>query len=163
MRINIIWGSHLPVLIKLVGETTGDILELGTGLFSTPFLHWSCFNKKRKLVSYEGAGEYIKLLEPYKNDFHDVHAVEDWDSIDIEKKWDIAFVDHAPDIRRGIEAGRFANHAKYVILHDSAPHNDKYYHYDKIYPLFKYRFDYKKTIPNTTVLSNFVDLTNFKI
>ena len=66
MRINITWGSHLPILIKLVGETTGDILELGIGLYSTPFLHWSCFPNKRKLVSYESAEGYIKLLKPYR-------------------------------------------------------------------------------------------------
>ena len=48
-------GSHLPVLIKMVLMTDGPILELGTGFFSTPVLHWLCAEKKRKLVSYDSS------------------------------------------------------------------------------------------------------------
>ena len=42
MKIFAGWGSHLPVLIHLMNHTTGDVLELGTGLYSTPYLHHAC-------------------------------------------------------------------------------------------------------------------------
>jgi hypothetical protein len=33
------WGSHVELLAAAAVSTTGDILELGTGFFSTPLLH----------------------------------------------------------------------------------------------------------------------------
>ena len=157
------WGSHLPVLIKLVGITDGAILELGGGLYSTPYLHWACFPTKRKIVSYDSDPKYFGLMAQYKEVFHEVNLVTNWDEIDLNYPWDIAFIDHVTE-RRGIDAARLANLVKYVVIHDSDPTKvNRIYGYDKIYPLFKYRFDYKETSPNTTVLSNFIDLSNFKI
>ena len=83
--------------------------------------------------------------------------------MEILELWDIVLIDHSPDKRRGIEAKRLANNAKYIILHDSEPDKDKLYQYSKAYPHFKFRYDYTEAYPNTTVLSNFVDLENFKI
>jgi hypothetical protein len=165
MKIIKAWGSHLPILMKLVSITDGDILELGTGLYSTPYLHWACFPTRRTLVSYDNNLSYIRYMNQYLEPFHQIIAVENWDDINIEKPWDIAFIDHAPDFRRKEEAKRLANCAKYVVIHDSDPTSGgkRAYKYDEIYPFFKYRYDYTETSPNTTVLSNFVDLTNFKI
>ena len=163
MRISKTYGTHLPVLIKLLGITDGPILELGIGLYSTTYLHWTCFSKKRKIVSYENQAGWIYYFEKYRSDFHQINFIENWDELEVKDFWDIILIDHGPDIRRGIDAGRFANNAKYIILHDSEPKNDYRYRYSEIYPLFKYRFDFNEVIPHTTVLSNFVDLTNFKI
>ena len=33
------WGSHVRLLTAAALSTRGDILELGTGFFSTPLLH----------------------------------------------------------------------------------------------------------------------------
>ena len=163
MKIMKAWGSHLPVLIKLVSITEGPILELGGGLYSTPYLHWACFPSKRKLVSYDSDQKYFQQMSQYKDFFHDVFLVNDWNVVGIDFPWDIAFIDHVTE-RRGIDAARLANLAKYVVIHDSDPIKENIpYGYDKIYPLFKYRFDYKEISPNTTILSNFVDLTDFKI
>lgn len=157
------YGSHLPVLMKIMNETEGDVLELGAGLYSTPFLHWTCFPTKRKLVTYDTA-DYNDVMKKYRDtSFHETHVIDNYDDINIEKPWTVAFIDHAPEIQRGKEAKRLANYAQYVILHDSEPSNDIHYKYNEVYPLYKYRFDYKDVAPNTTVLSNFIDLTNFKI
>jgi|2_EtaG_2_1085320.scaffolds.fasta_scaffold00145_44 hypothetical protein len=164
MKINIKknYGSHLPVLIKVMNETSGSVLELGTGLYSTPYLHWACFSQKRKLVSYDSK-EYIDLAASYKDTFHEVYGIDDFSKIDIEKTWDVALVDHTPAERRKEEVKRLAFFANYIIIHDSEHWYDKDYKYSEIYPLFTYRFDYKEAWPHTTVLSNFVDLTNFKV
>jgi hypothetical protein len=163
MKISIRFSSHIPVLMKLVKETNGPILELGIGPSSTPYLYWTCFPNKRKLVSYENSEGYIRYFKDTKSDFHELNLISDWDKLDTGGTWDIVFVDHSPDERRYIEARRFAQTARYVVLHDSNPENDGLYKYSEIYPLFKYRFDYKDAHPNTTVLSNFVDLSNFTI
>ena len=153
----------MPVLINLVNRTEGDILELGSGIFSTPYLHWACYANKRKLVSYDNSPEFINLMQQYANDYHEVVSVTDYADAKIEKFWSIAFVDHDPAFRRGIDAGRLANYAQFVVLHDSDPRNDNDYHYPDIYPLYKYRWDFTEVVPHTTILSNFVNLDDFKL
>lgn len=139
--------------------TDGPILELGTGLFSTPFLHWACHDSKRELVSYDHNEHYVNLFKRFNADFHKVLFIEDWDKIKIDRLWDIALVDHDED-RRYKETERLANHVKYLVVHDTEPKTYKANKYSEIFPLFKYRHDYTETKPYTTVLSNFVDLSN---
>jgi len=149
-------ATHLPILMRLVNMTDGPILELGTGVFSTPYLHWVCFEKKRKLVSYEEKLSYFEMVKQYICDYHAIYI--DWNKID-QEHWSIVLVDHYPPNRK--EAiKRLANSADYIILHDSDDEYDESYKYSEIYPLFKYRYDFDKVLPRTTVLSNFKDLSN---
>jgi len=152
------WGSHLPVLSKLAPLSSGDILELGVGWFSTPILHWTCMEQNRKLVSYENNEEYYNLFKDGKNNNHEFYFVNSWDKADIKKEWGLAFIDFRPKLERRKAVRILANLAKYIIIHDSDPHSEKYYNYNSIYPLFKYRYDYMKFMPGTTVLSNFENL-----
>lgn len=164
MRISIKYASHLPVLAKIVGKTKGPILELGIGIYSTPYLHWICFPKKRKLTSYENVEGWIRYFKDCRNDFHDIKLIDDWNKLEIDQFYDIALIDYEPGNQRHIAAKKLANNVKYIILHDSEPENDSTYKYSEIYPLFKYRFDYTSyNKAHTTVLSNFVDLKNLKI
>ena len=156
------YGSHLPVLMKVVGMTTGDIVELGTGTNSTPFLHWSCYPTKRHLVSYDCQPKYFPYAEMFRDDFHEVHFVEDWDKIDLAKPWSVAFVDHSPNTRRIVDIKRLL-HAEYVVVHDTENKRDKDYGYSEIFPLFKYHYKYREVMPHTSVLSNVHDLSNFRI
>ena len=154
------WGTHLPILMKIIGITDGAVLELGMGMWSSPYLHWACFEKKRELVSCEANLEYLRMFKWFShNDYHKMIAIKDWDKAPIERPWDVVLVDH-DDIRRSIEIKRLANYAKYIIVHDTDPKAALGYEYPKIWPLFKYRYDYTKVSPNTSVLSNLVDLSN---
>lgn len=151
-------GTHLPVLIKLVQATTGPIAEVGGGLYSTPFLHWACFDKKRELATFENNPTYYKIAKQYGFHNHKVIFVEDWYEADLERYWDIVLIDHAPGERRAIDAIRVANYARYVVLHDTEERTSKEYGYERIYPHFKYIYQYTGAKPYTTVLSNFDDL-----
>lgn len=162
-RYNPAWGSHMPVLTKVMELSDGPVLELGMGLFSTPLLHMLCFNKDRHLTSYESDEKFFKMHGNFVSPLHRIEYVTDWDSIRIdETPWGVVFVDHEAD-RRAIETKRVANMARFVVIHDSEKRNDEAYGYPSIYPLFKYRLDYTKAVPHTTILSNFVDLSNIKI
>ena len=160
MKVRIRYGSHLPALIRLVEITEGPILELGIGLYSTPYLHYACLPSKRELTSYENDEAWFKTFKDCRTNFHEVNLVEDWDSLMFDKFWDIAFIDHGPDDRRKDEALKLRNNANYVILHDSDPENDDLYKFSEIYRYFKYRADYTECKPHTTVLSNFMKLEN---
>jgi hypothetical protein len=157
------WGTHLPVLIHLIGITDGPVLELGMGLYSSPFLHWACHTSKRPLDSYDNEQEWFGLNGQYRSENHSVTLVDDWDKIDVKKDWDVAFIDLNPVLRRKDMAARLADCAKFVVLHDSQGGDKNIYLYQEIYPLFKYKYNYDGAKPNTVILSNFVDLSNFKI
>ena len=153
------FGSHLPILIKIVGMTDGPILELGMGAYSTPYLHWVCFESKRKLVSYEGDKGCYEINKAYASDYHKVTFVEDWDTVDLSGHWSVALIDHEQD-RRIHEISRLVNSVDYIVAHDSEGRWNRKYKYSEIYSLFKYRYDFIKTRPFTVVLSNFKDLSN---
>lgn len=158
------WGSHMPVLMRMVEFTGGDIAEFGTGIYSTPFLHYTCMLQGRHLTSYESNPAFYEIYKGYQCDFHDVVFVEDWEKLRLKPKrrWDIAFIDVDPDLARKEIAKKVRTLANYVILHDSQPQDEKYRHYSsEVYPLYRRRYDYTKLMPNTTVLSNFKNINLF--
>lgn len=159
-KFHVSYGSHIPVLMKLLSITDGPILEMGGGFFSTPFLHWACFDNKRELVTYENIPEFYDFERQCECDFHKVIFMDNFDDATIEKPWDIVLIDQWPAIRRKDDIRRLANWAKYIIVHDSEKSQSHHYHYEEIYPLFKYHFKYRGIKPHTSVLSNFY---NFKM
>jgi len=165
MKIMLHWGSHLPVLMKVIALTDGPVLEMGTGLFSTPYLHWACYLSHRSLVSYENSLEYYDTNKCYQHDdFHDVRYVEDWDAADIERPWDVALIDHRPSERRIVDVARLAQWVKYLVLHDTGPKKDRHYHYSQVFPLFASRYDFNDVQrAKVTVVSNLVDLGRFSL
>lgn len=164
IRVSTRYGTHLPCLIKAMEKTKGDVLELGMGVFSTPYLHYQCMLSKRKLVSYENFEPWMKFFSTkygYQDEYHELIFVNDYKDAKIDKPWDVVLIDQTPDISRSETIIRLADKAKYIIIHDSSPKFDVQYGYNKIYPLFKYRTNWTKDSNNATVLSNFVDLKDF--
>lgn len=156
MRIGKSRGSYLPILSIFVSNTSGNILELGVGFCSTPYLHWNCYPKKRKLVSYENNPEYYSFARSWEDNFHEIYCISSWDNIDFSNSWSIAFIDHCPHFRRAIEAKRLM-HADYLIIHDSESRNDNKYHLSTVRNLFKYDYQYRGAYPYTCILSNKYD------
>ena len=146
--------------------TDGDVLELGTGVFSTPYLHYECLLNKRSLVSYDNDEAWLLKFTTalsgnhnyHKKPHHDLRYVEKWDDADIERPWDVALIDHSPSERRRADIKRLAKFAKYIVAHDCNGMSDGQYGYSKIYPLFKYKKIWDKDGTHTVVLSNFKDL-----
>lgn len=155
-------ATHLPMLVKTFELTKGDVLELGSGYFSTSILRWLCQMHRRTLYSYESSNFWFQKVIIRPVSFHKVIKVDNWNEAKIERHWGMVLIDHAPDKRRWIEIRRLANLAEYIVIHDSNLSEIKRYGYEKIWDLFKYRYDYTKLNPNTTVVSNFHDLKELK-
>jgi hypothetical protein len=155
-------GSHLPVLMKLLPMTMGPVVELGCGLYSTPFLHWACFHNKRSLLTYENNPAWLKFARLFENNYHKVIEVIDWDSINFYHPISVALVDHGPDRRRKQEVKKLVN-ADFVVIHDASNTHDRVYKLSTIRHLFKYRWKYNRVAPMTAVWSNRYDLTNFRV
>jgi len=154
-------GSHLPALIHLFQITTGPILELGSGMYSTCFLHWACHPHSRPLYTYDGQAEWMPFAEQFRTDWHRVELVTDWPSLDLSGPWSIALVDHdGPGVVRGQELRRL-QHAEYVVCHDAERHVQ--YGYTDVFPLFKYQYLMRNSRIRTMILSNTHDLRGFTL
>lgn len=152
------WASHQPILIKVMEMTSGPVLELGIGPNSTPLLHWLCYVSGRKLVSYESDRGWFDQHKHFHRPHHELHFVEDWDNINIDGPWSLAFIDHKPASRRRKEVYRLVNNSQFVVVHDTQPEDNHFYRHERAFARFKYRFNYTKNKPHTSVLSNFVDV-----
>lgn len=151
MRYKAHWGSHIPMLVKAFEASEGPVLELGMGVFSTPLLHWLCLDAGRTLVSYDNDPTYFEMNRTFDSPDHHIHFADNWDTIDIDRHWGLVFVDHHPSQRRGTDARRLADKCDIMVLHDT--NESEKHDYDAVYPLFEYRYDWKRAKPYTTVLS----------
>ena len=152
-------GSHIPVLHKLLSTTSGPVLELGCGWYSTTYLHWACWPNRRRLVSYESDRHWTTAVSPFRSSYHQIMWTDNWDSVDLSEPWSVALVDHHPNLRRVKDIERLT-HAEYVVVHDiDGP--KRRYHYHRVYPMFKYSYIYTGEHPNTGVFSNVHSLEGF--
>jgi hypothetical protein len=94
----------------------------------------------------------------YISENHEMFLVDDWDKADIEKPWDVALVDHAPNERRVTEVIRLAPFVKFLVLHDTEPKREIAYHYAEGYAMYKFRVDFPIARTHVSILSNFVDV-----
>ena len=138
----------------------GAVLEMGAG-YSTLFLHWMCLDGGRELVTYENDKPFYDMVKHCESDFHRVHLVDNWNDAKIERGWAVALIDHRHGIRRKDDIRRLADFARCLVVHDSQGRSNRHYHYDEIYPLFKYRRGYGSVLPQTIVLSNYIDVTDW--
>ena len=155
------WSSHFPFLLKAVQNTTGPILELGSGLYSTPLLHWLCEEHGRKLLTLESNRQFYSLLSIYSSPTHEIRLVRDWDKENFDEDWSVVLVDHRRE-RRAIDALRLKDNAQYIVIHDSEERHRKKFKYDaSFWANFKYICHWKFADPNTSVVSNKVNLNIF--
>lgn len=156
MRISKNFTTHMPMLIKTVQASSGPVMELGGGMFSTPLLHWLCHETGRTLITYESNFEYFRALRNFQSKNHRIRFIESWDDIDLKTFWSVILIDHVAE-RRKIDALKFKNNADYIVIHDTQ--ETEYYGYDdEFWSNFKYRYDWKNTTPNTSVISNFKNI-----
>ena len=158
-------GTHIPTLLKVIPLTTGDVCEVGGGFFSTPILHWLC--QGRKLVTYEQDPDYYHMVKKFQTYNHRIRKVEDWNEVDYNRHWGVVFIDHSigrkpneKGLQRGDSVIKFTN-ADVIILHDTEPEVAHKYHYNLVFPKFKYRLDWNQCKPFTSVLSNVIDVTKW--
>lgn len=145
-------GTHLPVLSILINRTDGAVLEMGAGYNSTPLLYWACKAQHRLFRSYENDKKWCEKMGDFTT------YIDDWDKAPIDDNfWSLVLIDHRPALRRKDEAKRLKDNANFIVMHDSEPEIDKFYKYSWIYKHFKFRYDFIKIKPYTTVLSNFVN------
>jgi hypothetical protein len=154
------WTTHMTMLLKVIGNSTGPVLEVGGGPFSTPLLHWMCKMQNRKLVTYENEPMFYQMCKTFQSGLHTIRFIENWDDMDFNTHWGVVFIDHHPDVRRVFDLINFKDKADYIVCHDTEK-RDKY-SWDKANKLFKYQYIWKDCRPWTSVYSNFKSLEFLK-
>jgi hypothetical protein len=158
--------SYYPLLYKALEETTGDVLELGTGYGSTLLLHDYCENK-RNLHSFDEKSEWLsKFIDLktrlLKSPYHDLNLIKDWRTIIKEHpKAKVIFIDHAPGEDRKQMILDFKDTKGILVIHDTEPAADHGYQMRQHFPLFKYKVEVKTSGAWATALSNEIDITKW--
>ncbi len=153
------------MLLNIIPKTTGDVAELGAGFSSTPLLHWLC--QGRRLYTYENDPEWFRFARKFQTNNH---RIRPFDTVDYEKHWSVVFIDHSTKVggnapagfrQRGDDLLKFKN-VDIFILHDTEPAEEAHYHYDIVFPKFKYRLDWTETRPHTSAISNTIDVSQWQ-
>ena len=181
LRINS-WGSHVGLLYYSLLSVEGTVVELGTGLVSTPLLHSLCClaGVDRKVVSFEVNENWVEQYRSFAKNpnhevYHDVDGLEtnkyeryEWkpdeigivlvDSGDVD---DFNYYDKGYTNR--LKAIRFFKPlAKIIIVHDT--HGARLYgmkEWPELVSSFKYcATDKKEEYSWTTAFSDVFDVEN---
>ena len=147
------YSTHLPYLeraIKTLGGPAGEpVLELGGGNFSTSLIKSLCPNSITIETNPQWAQALINKFGPsviYLSDYQ--NQMDQY----FNKQWNIVFNDMEYCEQRVWCATRFTN-MHLLICHDTE--ND---YWNPIYPHFKFIKHFKELTPNTSYLSNTIDV-----
>lgn len=150
-------ASHLPLLALALSLADGSVLELGCGLYSTPFLHRACRIGDRQLYTVDTDAGWLNRVREYTSNAHHMIHAPDLPACDLlQKDWAVAFVDHADAPSRGTTADLLRGRAKLVICHDTQSPVDRY---EPAFAKYKYRLDDKRFRAWSTLVSDTVDLS----
>lgn len=105
-------GSHLRALMECLVTTTGPVLEVGAGEWSTPILRAYCLAEGRHFESLESDAEWAARFGSIHDPNHERLRT------DAKLNWDVVLIDHAPAERRAPDALLFLSTARYVVIHD---------------------------------------------
>lgn len=122
------WGSHQPALMECIAKTTGAVLELGIGYFSTPLLHHYCEASGRTLVSVEADAEWYKSFRHYESGMHTLILAEYDDIIPklAQRPWSVVLIDNSPGgARRAKDFTTLWPNSEYVVIHDYHQDNEE--------------------------------------
>ena len=161
-----LYGTHFPVLAAAVAKTTGPVLELGMGEFSTPMLHYMCEGERRYLLSVDANREWVDKYRAYEGKHHSIQLERDWAeavayALDQCDAYSVIFVDFAPGEMRAPVIERLKDKGHFIVAHDTEEcDRDKYpsganYGYEPVFKLFTYRQDFKRWRPYSTIVSMF--------
>lgn len=152
------WSTHNGMLIKALLNSTGPVVEVGGGLYSTPLLHWLCKLQGRKLTTYESHDLFYEFCKQFVSRGHTVKFIENWDEMDFKTHYGVVLIDHHPSERRVVDILNFKDSADFIVVHDTERREQ--YLLDKTNGQFKYEFVWKECVPWTTVYSNFKDISD---
>jgi len=113
-----LWQTHQETLIAACYQTSGPIIELGTGDGSTPLLH-STF-PERLIISVDTKIEWLQKFFYLASQRHFFMLVKDFTHFELPVQHaGVLFIDSAPAEQRPMCINRFASMADLIVVHDT--------------------------------------------
>ena len=141
------WASHLPALFSCLLATSGAVLEVGAGDWSTSLLRTFCEVAGRTFVSFEEdpvwAAKCGSSYTPPDSMARDLKWMADQPGLSV------VFLDHNGH-RRAADALLFVDSAEFVVIHDY-PSPDIFKNLDE--KRWKHQIVDKRARPWTLVLT----------
>ena len=167
-------SAAIPLTVSTL-LSTGDVLELGMGMYSTPLLHNLGAHLNRQVVSVETNLEWLNKFIIYNSTrTHKLYHLSksELNLYGLNRLWGLVFVDHGDAKARNLNVLNFSKLAMIVIVHDAENASEDLYNYvkNKLRDSFKYSCKYspfsskeKNTwTTSTLILSNFINIDNLK-
>lgn len=129
------WTSWLPALGYALAASSGDVLEIGIGHFSTPFLHEYCKGASRTLFSVEKDNDWFNAFshgfygvsvfrEADPRAFHSFAS--DFSFVRRTPRFGVVFIDNSPGGRARLDPFlAFIDHSDYLVVHDYHRENEE--------------------------------------
>lgn len=148
-RINEEYGTHMASLKRAVEATDGPILEIGTGVYSTPYLH-EVSKTGRLVISVEADSRWFNAAKgQYASRGHRV-----LEAVPATGEFDVVLIDHDPEDLRmpALEAlrGRFT----YAVIHDTQPDTPEHREWKEVLSSFAHSHVDDSVLPWTTTVSD---------
>jgi hypothetical protein len=149
-----------PALQATEHYTTRDILELGVGWGSTPFLHQYAVSSGRKLVSIDSSVDWARELGQFNHP--PTHEIFTDFTLMLKRRWAVALIDHAPGERRVLDLISLKPLTTVIVVHDTEPHLA--HQYDSVWSRFRYKVDVAGHLNGAwaTAVSDTLDVTRWK-
>ena len=140
METAVKYQSHLPALLACIASTSGPVLELGVGYFSTPHLHALCLAMRRDLVSIEANDEWHLEFVKYRTAYYGTgvvgsiaHTIFHGPSLEVLQKhlsliqWGVALIDDSPGgENRGNNFRYLIDRSDFVVMHDAQKEDENF-------------------------------------
>ncbi len=175
------FGTHQPLLFGACISTDGPMVELGTGFYSTPFIHALSLGQNRRAYSLDTSRGYLTFMSRYREGLHKVSLLDEKmrmgpdgkvamgsrsqaffverQTAVLEKKFaamgeiSVVFIDHDPAFLRQPAIDWFADRARFIVAHDTE--SPAHYGYD--FSRFRHQLSDHYQPTGTTVVSNMAD------
>lgn len=121
MEAAVKYQSHLSALLACLAVTSGPVLELGVGYFSTPQLHAFCGANLRPLVSVEQDPEWMAQFRKMVAPWHTfvVSRAEALTSLH-GRRISVGFIDDSPGgENRARSFALLVDLCDFVVMHDA--------------------------------------------
>lgn len=111
-------------------QTTGQVIELGAGNYSTPILHEIASAQDRHLTTVDNNADWLNRFKIFENDGHTLELLQSWNDFKPES-YGLAFVDHAdpPSHPRWLQVQKLLPVSGVIVIHDT---EDDQYGYAKL-------------------------------
>lgn len=157
-------ATHQRSLIGAALRTTGKILELGCGAYSTLLLHEIGETQKRHVTTLDNNIQWLAQFMCLESAYHHLELVGWWgDAYEkmARERWGLVFVDQGQPIEREYAVRKLLDCVDVFILHDVE--EAFAYGYSRTLPMFRYNYTDRWQKAWTAVVSNVVDVSQWFI